>query len=287
MINKTTSPFDEEAADFAETIVKQAHTSFYDAMRFLPPDKRRAIYAVYAFCRQVDDIADGEEEAGEKKIKLDSWRKEIEVVYEGGSTGIVGRALRDAVPLYNLQKGDFLAVIDGMEMDAGDKVRLADMLELGVYCDRVACAVGRLSNRIFGIEEEHGDLIAHALGEALQLTNILRDLKEDAGRNRLYLPLDVLQRHGVTVQEPKDVLEHPDIYLACEELAALAEDRFGVAEQELKHCTRNAARPPRMMMEVYRRILARLRDRGWEQLDKPVSLSAPVFAWLYFKSRFL
>src|SRR5512132_2750685 len=212
---------------YVEQLVRESGSSFYWAMRFLPMEKRRAMFAVYAFCRQVDDIADEPGQIAAKRRALGGWRQEIERLYAGIADRPVAAALLRPVERFDLRKQDFLAVIDGMEMDAAERIRIADMEELHRYCDRVACAVGRLSVRIFGVPQPTGDLLASALGEALQLTNILRDLKEDARGDRLYLPADLLREYGVCLGSDANAMLHnnaiPDI---CEELAAMAALKF-------------------------------------------------------------
>ena len=168
-------------------------------MRLLPRERRDGMYAVYAFCREVDDIADDEGTPPEQKAAaLDAWRSEIEALYEGACRdSLVGRALRHPVLCYSLRREDFHAVIDGMEMDAAEDIRAPDMATLDLYCARVAAAVGHLSVHVFGDPSPDAHAVADSLGRALQLTNILRDLDEDARRGRLYLPRELLDRHGI------------------------------------------------------------------------------------------
>lgn len=268
---------------YVEAVVRRSGTSFYWAMRRLPDDKRRAMYALYAFCREVDDVADEPGAAADKRARLDEWRAEVERLYGGQPTHPVTVELSGPLARFALDKRDFLAVIEGMEMDAGASLRLEDMAALARYCDRVACAVGRLSNRIFGIDANQGDRIAAALGEALQLTNILRDVHEDAERDRLYLPTDLLHRHGILAGEIASVLAHPRLADACAELAALAERRFAEAEAALAACDRRQMRPAIMMMAVYRAIFRRLHRRGWRRLAQPVTLSRPQKLWILLR----
>jgi phytoene synthase len=279
------SAFDIAAADamgHVNHVVRRSGTSFFWAMRFLPRIKRDAMFAIYAFCREVDDVADDPGVEADKRARLAEWRDEVERLYAGRPTHPVARALVRPVAYFGLHRRDFLAVIDGMEMDAADRVRIADLAELELYCDRVACAVGRLSNRIFGIDEARGDAVAHALGQALQLTNILRDVYEDAARDRLYLPRALLAARGVAEDEGglAVVLAHPALAEVCGELADLAGRRFVEAAAALARCDRAQMRPAVMMMEVYRRIFARLRVRGWRRLDEPVKLSKAEKLWV-------
>ena len=164
--------------DDAAPALPAAGSSFYLAMRILPRARREAMYAIYAFCRAVDDVADGDATRNERLAALQRWRDDIDRLYGSAPTGAA--PLRAAVRQFALRREDFHAVIDGMAMDAAADIRAPDWATLDLYCDRVASAVGRLSTRIFGLDDEPGLALAHHLGRALQLTNILRDLDEDA-----------------------------------------------------------------------------------------------------------
>ena len=206
--------------------VEAAGTSFYWAMRLLPKHRRNGMYAVYAFCREVDDIADGEQPVERKIAALAAWREEIDDLYAGHPRHLVAQALREPTVRYDLRRRDFLAIIDGMEMDAREDIRAPDLATLDLYCGRVASAVGHLSVHVFGDRSDAAHTVAELLGRALQLTNILRDLAEDASRGRLYLPREVLDRHGIRGTEPRAVLRHPALPAACREVAAIAEEHF-------------------------------------------------------------
>jgi phytoene synthase len=162
-------------------------------------------------------------------------------------------------------------------------LRIADMETLALYCDRVASAVGRLSVRIFGEPGESGRLVAQSLGQAMQMTNILRDLREDAGRDRLYLPGELLRAHGIPDGEVDRVLAHPTLPAACEELADLAGQRFDETERALDACDHRRIRPAVVMKEVYRKVLKRLVARGWRRLDVRVTLSKAEKLWIAFR----
>ena len=272
-----------EAMDQVGSLVKRSKTSFFWAMRLLPEAKRNAMYAVYAFCREVDDIADEPGDEAEKRLRLGEWRQEIENIFAGQGRFPVAQALAGAAAGFGLDKEDCLAIVDGMEMDAGNAVRIADREELNLYCDRVACAVGRLSVRVFGIGGEDGDRLARSLGQALQVTNILRDLHEDAMLNRLYLPADRLRARGITELEPMAVLDHPALPKVCDELAELASRRFQEAATILALCDRRQIRPALMMMVAYRRIFQRLQQRGWKSNAQPIKLSLIDKIWIVLR----
>lgn len=273
-----------DPATHAEAVVRRAGTSFYWAMRRLAAPRRRAMFAIYAFCREVDDIADDDGDEAGKRLRLGQWRGEIERLYGGHPRGLTARALVPAVEAFDLRKDDFQAVIAGMEMDTGDRVRIADMDELTLYCDRVACAVGRLSTPVFGLPADVGEKLAFAEGLALQLTNILRDVVEDAGRDRLYLPADVLAAHDITDTENLErVLAHPRLADVCDVLAGVAEIHFKTAIELAASCDRDRVRPAMMMLQVYHRILKRLRRRGFADLHTPVALGKAAKLWVAFR----
>ena len=265
--------------DHVRAVVADSGTSFFWAMRLLPAPRRDAMFAIYAFCREVDDIADEPAPMAEKSAGLAAWREEVARLYAGAPTRPTGRALLGPVGAYGLRQEDFLALIEGMEMDAAD-IRAPTMAELELYCDRVACAVGRLSVRAFGATDARAEGVAFSLGQALQLTNILRDIEEDAERGRLYLPRELLAASGIEATDPVEVLRHPSLPAVCDALATVAEGRFAEARAALAHCAGRPMRPARMMMEIYRRTLARLRVRGWSRLGEPVTLPKTEKLWI-------
>ncbi|MGH6959199.1 MAG: squalene/phytoene synthase family protein, partial [Dongiaceae bacterium] len=177
-------------------------------MRLLPAHKRQAMFAVYAFCRVVDDIADGDLPSAAKLVQLQGWRDEIDRLFAGRPQHPITVALAEPVRRFGLARDDFIAVIDGMAMDARAPLVAPPLAELELYCARVAGAVGLLSVRIFGAPPETGPALARALGEAVQLTNVLRDIEEDAALGRLYLPRELLERHGVPISAPMAMLKN-------------------------------------------------------------------------------
>src|SRR4051795_7295839 len=176
-------------------------SSFYAAMRILPREQREAMFQIYSFCRQVDDIADSAGPRPERLAALQQWRGDIDALYHGSPPPRVQDYLA-SVKRFGLKREDFLAIVDGMEMDVPQDIRAPDMATLDLYCDRVASAVGRLSVRVFGLPQDDGIELAHHLGRALQLTNILRDIDEDAGIGRLYLPREGLAEAGIASTDP-------------------------------------------------------------------------------------
>jgi squalene synthase HpnD len=241
-----------------------AGSSFYIAMRILPRARREAMYAIYAFCRAVDDIADDGGPREPRRTALARWRTDIDQLFQGTVTPAT-HDLAEPTRRFGLRREDFQAVIDGMEMDLDADLRAPDWATLDLYCDRVASAVGRLSVRIFGIEPKIGDQLAHHLGRALQLTNILRDLDEDAELGRLYLPREALQNAGIVVdgRAPSAILLEPRLEEACRKVSARAAEHFTEADRIMSRCPRRTVRAPRLMEAAYRRILAELNTRGF------------------------
>jgi presqualene diphosphate synthase len=237
-------------------------SSFYLGMRILPPAQREAMFEIYSFCRAVDDIADDTGPRETRRAQLAQWRADIDALYRGAPPPQLA-GLVTAVRTFDLQREDFIAIIDGMEMDVVADIRAPDRPTLELYCDRVACAVGRLSVCIFGMPADSGRALAHHLGSALQLTNILRDLDEDASLGRLYLPREVLQTHGIMTTDPVEVLTHPALGKACADIVEFAGRHFAQADAIMARCPRRTVRAPRIMGEAYQVILDALVARGF------------------------
>ena len=262
--------------------MRRAGTSFYRGMRLLPPDRRAAMYAIYAFCREVDDIVDNPGALADKLPQLDAWRRRIADLARNQTDGPVTRVLAAATAAYGLREADFLAVIDGMQMDAGTPLVAPDLATLDLYCDRVAAAVGRLSVRAFGDASPAAERVAHALGRALQLTNILRDVAEDAGLGRLYLPREWLEAAAVP-PDPVAALTAPGLGLVCQQVAALAHAQFAEAAAAMAACNRRAMKPARLMGATYAAVLAALERRGWDRPTEPVQVPLWRKLWLVLR----
>jgi presqualene diphosphate synthase len=250
---------------------RASRSSFYRGMRILPRAQREAMFEIYSFCRAVDDIADDPGPRDPRRGQLAQWHADIDAVYRGAAPDELA-GLAQAVRTFDLQREDFIAVIDGMEMDVVADIRAPDRPTLDLYCDRVACAVGRLSVRVFGMEQEPGLALAHHLGRALQLTNILRDLDEDASMGRLYLPRDALQAAGIASSEPHAVVAHAAIAQACAPVVDAAESEFRAAQTIMAKSPRRVVRAPRIMGEAYHIILEKLVARGFTAPRAPVKL---------------
>jgi squalene synthase HpnD/squalene synthase HpnC len=249
-----------------------SHSTFYAAMRILPRDKREALYSVYGFCRAVDDIADEPGDPGERLRRLDRWRNDIDGLYNGRVPPNL-RPLSTAIAGFRLQRDDFQAVIDGMQMDVKEDICAPSYADLDLYCDRVASAVGRLCVRIFEIPERTGMELAHHLGRALQLTNILRDIDEDGAIGRVYLPHELLRSAGIAARNPRIILRHPALGEVCERLTQPALAHFDEAEAVMRSVDPGSVRCARIMAAAYRHLLVQLRQRGWAMPRAAVRLS--------------
>jgi phytoene synthase len=262
----------ETAAAHANYSNTASSSSFYAAMRILPREQRGAMFQIYSFCRQVDDIADSEGPRPERLAALQKWRDDIDALYRGDPPERLWDYLA-SVRQFGLKREDFLAIVDGMEMDVPQDIRAPDLATLDLYCDRVASAVGRLSVRVFGLPEDDGILLAHHLGRALQLTNILRDIDEDAGIGRLYLPREALLHAGIASDDPLTVISDPALPGVCGPLAERARAHFEKADEIMNRNPRRAVRAPRIMSRYSRAILALLVTRGFASPRAPVRVN--------------
>ena len=251
---------------------RAAGSSFYTAMRIMPRAQREAMFEIYSFCRAVDDIADNPGPRDARIIQLKRCRQDIDAIYAGQTPPNL-KGLGKVVREFDLQREDFIAVIDGMEMDVVATIRAPDAATLDLYCDRVASAVGRLSVRVFGMGREDGIILAHHLGRALQLTNILRDIDEDGEIGRLYLPKEGLQGAGIVSDDPSTVLASPQIGKACAVVVAQAQEHFRQADIVMARNPRAVVKTPRIMASAYRMILERLIARGFTAPRARVKLS--------------
>jgi squalene synthase HpnD len=261
-------------APAARAVQKKASgSSFYMAMRLMPAEERDAMFAIYAFCRKVDDIADdGIGTRAERHERLEGWRRDLRALYQGTVAGQV-RFLAPAVKHYGLRLDDFLAVLDGMDMDVAEDIVAPDLATLDLYCDRVASAVGRLSIKIFGMEEGSGFELAHHLGRALQLTNILRDIDEDAAIGRLYLPREYLEEMDCCRQmDPAAIVAKPEIDAVCRKVATLAHGHYDQANRILASRPKGRIKTPRLMGAVYSEILRLSEAQGFAPPRHRISL---------------
>lgn len=261
-------------APAAKAVKKKASgSSFYIAMRLMPAEERDAMFAIYAFCRKVDDIADdGVGTRSQRHEKLEQWRDDLQKLYADKAAPQV-RFLAPAVTRYGLRLEDFLTVLDGMDMDVAEDIVAPDLATLDLYCDRVASAVGRLSIKVFGMEEGPGFELAHHLGRALQLTNILRDIDEDAAVGRLYLPREYLEEMDCCRQmDPAAIVARPKIDAVCRRVASLAHHHYDEAKRILAAKPRGRIKTPRLMGAVYSEILRASEAQGFAPPRRRISL---------------
>jgi phytoene synthase len=270
------------AEPVSEAVGRASGSSFYAAMRIMPKPQREAMFEIYSFCRAVDDIADEPGPRDVRRGQLQRWRADLADLYAGAAAPSRG-GLAQAVHTFGLRQEDFLAVIDGMEMDVVADIRAPDLATLDLYCDRVASAVGRLSVRVFGMEERAGLALAHHLGRALQLTNILRDLDEDAAIGRLYLPQEALHAAGITVTDPTAALANPAIGKACAPIVERAQHHFAEAAAIMAREPRRTVKTPRIMAAAYRMMLDRMIARGFKAPRVPVKLRRSQFVWILLR----
>ncbi|SNS62524.1 farnesyl-diphosphate farnesyltransferase [Noviherbaspirillum humi] len=269
--------------DYCQQKAVQSGSSFYYSFLFLPPERRRAITALYAFCREVDDTVDETSDPSVARTKLAWWRREIGLMLEGHPTHPVTRALQPHMATYGLEGRHLLAIIDGMEMDL-DQTRYLDFAGLQRYCWHVASVVGILSARIFGAT--HPDTLKYAekLGLAFQLTNIIRDVGEDARKGRIYLPVDELQRFSVTAADILNARHSEKFEQLMRFQAERARTLYDEAFTLLPARDRKAQRPGLIMAAIYHALLDEIERDGFHVLQQKISLTPIRKLWLAWKT---
>ena len=258
-------------------------SSFYYSFRFLPPHKRRAITALYAFCREVDDVVDECSDANVARTTLNWWRGQVAEIYGGKPQHPVALALIPVVKQFNLAQEHLLEIIDCMEMDI-DQPRYPDFESLQLYCYRVASVVGLLSAEIFGYRDPRTLEYAHDLGIAFQLTNIIRDVGEDARRNRIYLPMEELQQFGVAAADILNARETEEFHKLMAFQIERARRYYRQALDHLPAADRKAQRTGLIMAAIYRATLDEVEKSGCHVLKERVSLTPAYKMWLAFKT---
>ena len=269
--------------EYCQQKAAQSGSSFYYSFLFLPPARRQAITALYAFCREVDDVVDECSDASLARTKLVWWRKEVGAMLAGSPTHPVTQALQPHLQTFQIQGEHLLAVIDGMEMDL-DQTRYLDFIALERYCWHVASVVGIMSASIFGCTQEHTLAYAEKLGMAFQLTNIIRDVGEDARRGRIYLPVNELQQFGVTASELLNA-QHSERFVALMQFQTRrAQDYYDQAFSLLPDEDRRAQRPGLIMAAIYRTLLTEIERDRFHVLEHKVSLTPIRKLWLAWKT---
>lgn len=269
--------------EYCQQKAVQSGSSFYYSFLFLPPERRRAITALYAFCREVDDVVDECSDKSVARMKLAWWRNEIGATYRGAPQHPVARALAEVAPRFNLAEAHLNEIIDGMEMDL-DFVRYPSFEALKAYCHRVASVVGLLSAEIFGYQDRRTLEYAADLGMAFQLTNIIRDVGEDARRGRVYLPLDELGRHGVAESDILRARESSGVRQLMEFQIDRALGYYRGAFGKLPAADRSAQRPGIIMAAIYQSMLEEIRREGCHVLTQRVSLTPLRKLWIAWRT---
>jgi phytoene synthase len=258
-------------------------SSFYYSFLFLAPERRNAILALYAFCREVDDVVDEVSDPGVARAKLAWWAQELERVYRGEPQHPVGKALAPVVRTYALEKSQLAEILEGMSMDL-DYNRYPDFPTLQVYCHRVAGVVGLLSARIFGYTDARTLDYAHALGLAFQLTNIIRDVGEDVRRNRIYLPLDDLQRFGLAADDLIALREDERFARLIAFQIERARAHYARALALLSGADRKSQRPGLIMAAIYRALLDEIEASGGKVLNQRIALTPIRKLWIAWRT---
>ncbi len=260
-------------------------SSFYYSFMFLPPERRQAIVALYAFCREVDDVVDECHDMQIAQTKLEWWRNQIRLVFEGEPQHPVAIALKDISGRFTLPREQLLEIIDGMQMDL-QQTRYLDWKALHLYCYRVASVVGLLSAEIFGYQNRQTLKYAHDLGLAFQLTNIIRDVGEDARRGRIYLPMDEMQRFNVPAKQILEAQYSDNFRQLMGVQAERARQLYDRAFAQLPAEDRKAQRPGLIMAAIYRTLLDEIEADGFQVLDRRTSLTPLRKIWIAGKTWF-
>ena len=269
--------------DYCKQKAVASGSSFYYSFLFLPDEQRRAITALYAFCREVDDVVDDCSDAGAARMTLAWWRNEVAAIYRGKPQHPVARALAALRPRFNLAEERLNEIIAGMEMDL-DHNRYPDFEALQLYCHRVASVVGLLSAEIFGYQDPRTLEYAVNLGMAFQLTNIIRDVGEDARRDRIYLPLDELARHGVSVTDITRGRETENFRRLMEFQIERALGYYRAAFDKLPAADRKAQRAGIVMAAIYQAVIEEIRTDGCRVLTQRISLTPVRKLWIAWKT---
>jgi phytoene synthase len=269
--------------EYCQQKTVQSGSSFYYSFLFLPPERRRAITALYAFCREVDDTVDECTDQSIARIKLAWWRNEVAAAYEGKPTHPVMLALQPHLAVYHLEQQHLQAIIDGMEMDL-DQTRYLDYPAMQRYCWHVASVVGILSASIFGASNPRTLEYAEKLGLAFQLTNIIRDVGEDARKGRIYLPVNELQQFGVTAADLLNARHSEKFEQLMRFQVARAQQVYDQAFALLPPEDRRAQRPGLMMAAIYRTLLDEIERDRYHVLNQRISLTPLRKLWLAWKT---
>ncbi len=269
--------------EYCQDKAARSGSSFYYSFLFLPPERRRAITALYAFCREVDDVVDEASDEAVARAKLAWWREEMERLFAGRPQHPVSKALAPAIETFNLPQEHFIEIIDGMEMDL-DYASYETFTDLSLYCHRVASIVGIMSAEIFGYQDRQTLKYAHHLGMAFQLTNILRDVREDCRRGRLYIPLEEMRQFGVSLEELQSGHTSDKARALFRHQAQRAREYYDKAYACLPAADRNTQRSGLIMAAIYRRILDKISANDFNVLEGRISLTPIHKLWLAWQT---
>ena len=265
--------------EYSQNKTAESGSSFYYSFLFLSEPQRQAITALYAFCREVDDIVDEVHEEDIARTKLDWWRQEIDRVYAGNATHPIGKALTTAVSRYDLQQAYLMEVIDGMTMDL-TQFSYPDFTQLTLYCHRVAGVIGLLSAEIFGYQARDTLRYAESLGMAMQLTNIIRDVREDAERGRLYLPQDEMTQYNVDIDAVLALKSSPELTALLQFQTERAQHYYQKAMTMLPDCDRYTQRTGLIMANIYQATLQEIANDDFQVMQHRVSLTPLRKFWI-------
>ncbi|MBE6458361.1 MAG: hypothetical protein E7010_00950 [Alphaproteobacteria bacterium] len=271
-----------------QKMVKKSGTSFFWGMRLLPSAKRNAMYTIYAFFRHIDDIVDGDAPVQEKLDLLEAWRKELDNIYDKKvPTTEIGRKIYKNCMRFKLPKEEFIRMMNSISMDLPNPIQAPSLQKLNEYCRGVAGVPGSLSLRIFGCTDEKIiEELSSSLGAALQITNILRDVKEDAMAQRLYIPEEFLKKAGIDSTDPLNVVVDKNLAIAREELAQVAAQNYEKAFRIMKNLDAKAAKPVKAIAYIYKRYFDIMQNRGWEIISPKPHISKPSKLCLALKAFF-
>ena len=286
MVSAAAPQSTDDPQRYAADVVRASGSSFARPIMFLPRHKRQAMIALYAFCRETDDIVDEIPDPEEARERLAAWRAELDALFDGHPRHPVTRALAAPVAEFHLPKRHFVEILEGFEMDRSGRMVRPDMTTLERYCYCVASCVGLISIEIFGYKDPRVRDFAYQLGQAFQLTNILRDVEEDAARGRIYLPREILERHGLDKTPARDLLGAPAMWAVCRDIGALAREHFAAARAALPAAEVRNMRPALLMRAIYERYLDRMEASDWRLNGSRVRLGRATKAWVLLRALF-
>ena len=266
-----------------QNIIKYPKSSFYWGMKILEKERRESMFVIYAFCKKADSIADSRELKNKKIKKINELKKEINEIFKNNLNNNFSKILKCSIEKYKLNKQYFLDIIKGVEMDIDGIMICPNKKTFNLYCYRVAGAVGLLSLKIFGDYNQRTKRFGLYLAKALQITNILRDIKQDKIMGRMYIPKEILNSVGIKTNKIILILKNKKFPIACTKLAALADLNFQYADKQLKFCSQKKLKSAILIMNTYKLLLKKLKKKGWENLEEKVNLTKLEKFFLFIK----